>query len=268
MKKITAIITLLFCALGFSQTTLGLYTERTTTNTTILNEQQNNVSTLNVAFADAGTDEGVSVMEIKADADNTNAQVYLNYPSPRLDISGYTTYHISLKSNSPDVTILRIEDEAGQQANLTNLVGDYGFAYDGNWHLLTIPLADFKAVNSTIDFTKIKNIFVVKTTPGASYPASSYIFYVDDVYLSYDGLLSVESFETVGIKMYPNPTNSEIYFTSKNKIDSFVIYNVLGQKVFESKSTVKLNISSLKSGVYYINAVTDGVVVTSKFIKK
>lgn len=267
MKKITLICALLICALGHSQTTLGLYTERATTSTTTLNPQNTNVSTLDVAFANGGTDGGTAVMKVQADAIG-NTQVYLNYPSPRLNVSSYTAYHISLKSTSPDVTILRLEDEAGQLASIDNLTATYGMAYDGNWHALTIPLAAFKTANSAIDLTKIKNVFLIKTTPGVNISnASTYLFYVDDVYLS-SGSLSTNKFETTQISLYPNPASSEINIISENKIDSVIVYNLTGQKVLESGSTEKLNVSSLKSGVYMVNIITNGVSVTSKLIKE
>jgi hypothetical protein len=42
--------------------------------------------------SNAGTDAGASVIKAQADAIG-NTQVYLNYPSPRLDISSYYEYH-------------------------------------------------------------------------------------------------------------------------------------------------------------------------------
>jgi hypothetical protein len=268
MKKITLLYALLLCALGHSQTTLGLYTERATTSTASLNQQNTNVSTLNIAFSNAGTDAGASVIKAQADAIG-NTQVYLNYPSPRLDISSYYEYHISLKSSSPDVTILRLEDEAGEVATVDNIAATYGMAYDGNWHSLTIPLSAFKTVNNKINFTKIKNIFLIKTTPGVAISnASTYLFYIDDVYLSSETSLSVKNFETTQISLYPNPATSEITIISKNKIDSVIVYNLNGQKVLESDSTEKLNISTLKSGVYIVSTIIDGASVTSKLIKE
>jgi hypothetical protein len=41
---------------------------------------------------------------------------------------------ILFKVSSPDVTILRLEDEAGEVATVDNIAATYGMAYDGNWH--------------------------------------------------------------------------------------------------------------------------------------
>ncbi|SFZ95036.1 Por secretion system C-terminal sorting domain-containing protein [Flaviramulus basaltis] len=271
MKKITFILALLICSLGYSQTTLGYYTEAFVTSTVATQNLQMDAMVTDASFPDTGTDGGSTVMEIKADAGGgTNYQTYLNYPgSPNQDLSSYSYYHLSLKSSSPQATVIRLEDAAGQQANFDPTT--YGFVYDGNWYSLVIPFTDISSQNPSFNFADVNNIFLVKSIPGeaASVVISTYLFYVDNVYFSTTStVLSTKSFESAKISMYPNPAHTEISIASKNKIESVAIYNVTGQKVLSSNKAENLNISSLKSGMYFINAITDGISATSKFIKK
>jgi hypothetical protein len=39
--------------------------------------------------------------------------------------------------------------------------GDYGHINDGNWHLVSIPVLDFKTVNPKLDFSRVLNRFVI-----------------------------------------------------------------------------------------------------------
>ncbi|GAA3509525.1 hypothetical protein GCM10022393_22590 [Aquimarina addita] len=53
------------------------------------------------------------------------------------------------------------------------------------------------------------------------------------------------------LKVFPNPTNEIIHIAGTNGKETFEVYNLLGSKVMETK-TKDLNISSLKSGTYFI----------------
>ncbi|MFB9056761.1 T9SS type A sorting domain-containing protein [Mariniflexile ostreae] len=176
-------------------------------------------------------------------------------------------HHVSLRSTSVQATVIRLEDAAGKQANFNPET--YGFVYDGNWHSLVIPFTDITAQNASFNFGNVNNIFMVKSTPGEGgfVVPETYVFYIDDVYFS-SGVLSTSKFEVGKISVYPNPANAEISIKSNNKLDSVVIYNLTGQKVLESNTTENVNISTLKAGMYFINATSNGVSTSSKFIKK
>lgn len=55
---------------------------------------------------------------------------------------------------------------------------------DGNWHSLIIPIADITAAAPTINLTLIKNLFLIKTSPGVSIDFANYVYFIDDIYLS------------------------------------------------------------------------------------
>ena len=70
--------------------------------------------------------------------------------------------------------------------------------------------------------------------------------------------LSTSEFDFNEISLYPNPTNSKIYITSKDYVGAYEIINTLGQKVSEGifnsvLDEKELDLSSLQSGLYILN---------------
>ena len=79
------------------------------------------------------------------------------------------------------------------------------------------------------------------------------------------------------MNIFPNPTrdNLNLTFDSRNSNNyRWVIYNEVGAKVSQSKinnhysSTVneKINVSDLKSGLYFISLIIEGNIITKEFI--
>lgn len=71
--------------------------------------------------------------------------------------------------------------------------------------------------------------------------------------------LNIDTFDTTNnFIVYPNPTSSKIFITSKEYVSSYEIYNALGQKVKEgSFNTVldqqELDLTALQNGLYIVN---------------
>jgi hypothetical protein len=71
------------------------------------------------------------------------------------------------------------------------------------------------------------------------------------------------------ISMYPNPANTEIFFTGLRGGDQplVTLYNQLGQQVISEKITNgRINISSLTEGVYTTTILLDGVQSVQKVV--
>ncbi|PWA11773.1 M1 family aminopeptidase [Flavobacterium laiguense] len=81
--------------------------------------------------------------------------------------------------------------------------------------------------------------------------------------------LGREKFELERIKLYPNPTNDTISLDLPNDltIKKVIFYNERGQKIRETKSEVSWNVTSLPSGVYFMNIITDSGTKKMKFVK-
>lgn len=71
------------------------------------------------------------------------------------------------------------------------------------------------------------------------------------------------------VSIYPNPATTElnIQIPSNVSLEAVVVYNALGQNVFESKSTI-VDVNSLSTGVYSLKITTSEGSVLKKFIKK
>lgn len=73
------------------------------------------------------------------------------------------------------------------------------------------------------------------------------------------------------VKIYPNPTYNELNIFTTNKIDFVKILDINGKIVLYEKNqdnNIKLNISKLKPGTYFITLEKDKVIYkTAKFIK-
>ena len=60
---------------------------------------------------------------------------------PPRDLTGWTTLHISLKASDALFETMTVGPQTNGADNVVNAV-DYGFAADGEWHNLVIPMAD------------------------------------------------------------------------------------------------------------------------------
>jgi hypothetical protein len=70
--------------------------------------------------------------------------------------------------------------------------------------------------------------------------------------------------------IYPNPVSNIVYIENKsfNKITSLNIYNLLGKLVLSTTENFhQLDVSSLKSGLYFLKVQTEKGEVTKKLIK-
>ncbi|MBL0342765.1 MAG: T9SS type A sorting domain-containing protein [Bacteroidetes bacterium] len=69
----------------------------------------------------------------------------------------------------------------------------------------------------------------------------------------------------------PNPATTEInirQLQSVNQKESVSILNHLGQKLFTSSYSEKIDVSNLASGLYYLEIRTDNEIYFTKFLKQ
>ncbi|MFP4845551.1 VPS10 domain-containing protein [Winogradskyella sp. PE311] len=90
----------------------------------------------------------------------------------------------------------------------------------------------------------------------------------------YNATLSVNNFEFIDLKMYPNPANSEVNLKwNKSEEVSVRIYNTVGKLMFYGKdinllNETKIDISSFSTGVYFVKLNSSIGEVTKKLIIK
>ena len=81
------------------------------------------------------------------------------------------------------------------------------------------------------------------------------------------GLASLENESSFSI--YPNPVKSTFQISTDKDVESVNVFNVQGKQMNDlTKSDNKVNIENLPSGMYVVNVVIDGKVISKKIIKE
>lgn len=69
--------------------------------------------------------------------------------------------------------------------------------------------------------------------------------------------------------VYPNPATDELHLqTTDGGMINAIIYDMLGNKISESKNVAVVNVKSLSAGFYLVNVSENGVSKTLRFIKQ
>ncbi len=96
----------------------------------------------------------------------------------------------------------------------------------------------------------------------------------EDLYMYYGKVnptaltLSVSDFSSIGISVYPNPTESVIYISGKESVDAIRLINISGQLIKEVKNANTLDLSGQRNGLYMIEIENEGSTTTGKLIKR
>ncbi|MCH7403365.1 PKD domain-containing protein [Belliella kenyensis] len=164
---------------------IGFYTENPAiTEMVSVNIQRNNQFTITEVETNAF--EGTKALALTIDGSSDWAMASITPQSGPVDLSDYEDgfYNVAMKSTSNGEFLIRFQS-AGQNAILkfTASGEEYGFKRDGNWHKLSIPIADFKAANNSLNLSAINNLLVFRSE-GDVRNANNYDFYIDDFYIS------------------------------------------------------------------------------------
>ncbi len=130
-------------------------------------------------------------------------------------------------------------------------------------------------LGSTSNFAK--NVTLVRnpdiTAPNTTYTPSEWTSYPEDTCSdlgSHTTTLGIQYLELSKIKIYPNPT-SENNISISSDIDLTVeVFTILGKSVLKEiklSNNTNFDISSLKTGVYFIKLTSDKGSIIKKFIK-
>lgn len=135
--------------------------------------------------------EGSKALDFNIDGSDSWAMASILPANGPVDISKYADgyYNVALKSSStgPNATILiRLQSNSNSQKAIITFDdnGQYGFKRDGQWHMVSIPIADFLANNPQLDLTSISSLMVLRSGSGNVTSANSYDFQIDNFYLS------------------------------------------------------------------------------------
>lgn len=102
---------------------------------------------------------------------------------------------------------------------------------------------------------------------------------VEDFYLWQDSTVNIElkiyyvdideKKEPNSISIFPNPTTSQLNIQSKEKLEKIILFNLVGQIVFEKQTNnrlEKINTSGIKAGIYFIRIKTEKRIVNKRVV--
>ena len=78
---------------------------------------------------------------------------------------------------------------------------------------------------------------------------------------------SNEAFHKTQLRLYPNPTNGLVYIEAEENIQSYEVYNVVGQRLISGSGNV-INLQDLSSGTYIVKVKMQGGSVSTHQIVK
>jgi len=118
-------------------------------------------------------------------------------------------------------------------------------------------------------FFFIINLAVGGNWPGAPSASTPFpaIMLVDYVRV-YQESVGVDEIDDPNVTVIPNPSSDFIRFSSKVESEKYVIYNLQGEKILEGLQKTQIDISSLLSGMYFVDLkLVNGKVTRTSFVK-
>jgi len=128
--------------------------------------------------------------------------------------------------------------------------------------LLSIGLANGWIYNKA-------SIFFNFGTDGAT--AGEKTYYFDDVKFGGLATAGVEDLEKFNFSIYPNPAENFVQLKAVSNIEYIEVFDISGRRILQdtpNQKTKKLNINSLSNGVYFIKIRIEGLLGSTKLIKK
>ncbi len=171
--------------------------------------------------------------------------------------------HINFDIWSPNSTLFKIKivDFGADEAFGGGDDSEHELVFDApateEWISYRIDMADFTGLKSTSDLAQI--ILV-------SQPTGSSVIYLDNVFFSQGFGVSTENLaEFNRFKVYPNPASGQVNVdidVKNGHILNYSIVNISGQTILSEQVNTKsvftsINTSEMKSGIYFLNVVTE-----------
>lgn len=249
--------------LPFSSTINGLFTDETPSdNTFILNQTVVNSYDPN----DKTCLEGIVV-------DQNKIGDYLHYQIRFENTGTYPAQNIVVRDtiDATKFDISTLEMVNASHNCKTKITDDkVEFIFEN----INLPFND--ATNDGYIVFKIKTKSTLTVGESVSNTASIYFDYnfpiVTNTATSAFQNLSSEDFSSENkVLLYPNPVKNTLFLTSKNNIDSIIIYDIQGRKIQDNivnSNELRLDTNGLIKGCYFIEIIFQNEKMTKKFIKQ
>jgi len=132
---------------------------------------------------------------------------------------------------------------------------------DANTNSIANPQAYMNVINPQIVFARLQ------LKEGNCYDITQFE-------IATDGVLGIDDVPTNTIILYPNPAGDELMISSGNVASTATIlmFDLQGKKVLSEtnillEGELRLNVSHLEAGMYFLQIVSEGMILTEKIIK-
>lgn len=207
--------------------------------------------------------------------DAASGQVFagIDFAPSLFDATSFTNFHLDYWIADPlpvgQVLSIKLSNHLGGAGETSAIQFTPSTVLSNQWVSLDIPLADFVAASAPADLSRnaIAQIVITAARADNNVPVK---IYMDNIYF-HKNTLSNASFELMNVKMYPNPSKTNVTIEAKNTINNVSLFNVLGQEVYKNNpnsSSTTIEVSNLQNGIYIVKATIDGKQSISKLIKE
>jgi len=127
------------------------------------------------------------------------------------------------------------------------------------------------AVPSTVPSITKFRIYAIANPAGTSADYYQNDLGVDDFFVVENTTASVDDFDTLSFRAYPNPVNDILNLSYTSEITSVRVINLLGQELISTNvnsNSTQIDMSTLSTGTYIVNVVIDNTIKTIKINKK
>lgn len=223
------------------------------------------------AFQGAGTISEVDIQSNGNKSGKINGLSYYGAQWTATNVSSFSYVHLDYYATTSNNFNFYLIDQNANIPGGNSAEPRYSFGgttpnatlVKGSWQSIFIPLSYFSSFNTGSFTYNLNNIFQWKFDGNGT-------VYFDNIYFSTTNL-ATSTFESLNVKMYPNPANSVLNIDAKSNIDTVSIYNLLGQEVVSktiNNQNTSIDISNLQRGVYVVKTSIEGKIATSKLIKE
>ena len=213
---------------------------------------------------DAGWCGTNSVTEISVEANavmawNTNPCQGIEFTA--IDATSFTNLHF-------DLYIAAETDMIGKVFNLKFVETSSGAFKEVNFNSGSSPAlvaGQWNSVDVVVDLSDYEELNQFAVTSNIN----NYAWY-DNMYLWKAPTAGVEDISANAVKMYPNPANGVVNFsTASNDALTVSVFDLLGKQVMDAQNVQsQLNISSLNPGMYFVKMTQGSSSATKKLVVK
>ena len=143
---------------------------------------------------------------------------------------------------------------------------NYRLATESNWSTVTATSTTYTLTDLTANAQYVANVVAHCTNGLTSDESNTVTFETNNI--------GVEDYLNKAVTLYPNPATEMVSVAVSDAnimITGVEVYNVYGQlinTIVSTENPLRINVSGLADGMYYVRVTTDNGVVTKNFVKR